>query len=421
MSPARRQAVKTLARQFRSAPNLAVMSVDTSTLDPRDARLAVAIHRTVLQRWLTLEYLLDQHMRKPLRKAEPMMQAILLAGAAQIVFMRKIPAHAAIDESVGLAKQIIRAGAGKLANAVLRKLAEDVVGYEDDAEYVPGRDVLPGVPGVVRLARPLLPEAPDELLAVATSHPVELVRRWKNPELLMHSLQHAPTIVRSDDTPPETLATPHQRAGFYIWRSTHTDLVEYLEAAGRGGRWVQDPTSAAPVAATADMTPKLIIDFCAGRGTKSRQLAHLHPQAKIIATDPDPERFESLKQVPGIEAVSIEQMAQYTGSADLLLLDVPCSNTGVLARRLEARYRFHPGSLASLTQLQREIAEQAAPLLAPGGAVLYATCSIEPEENQQQAEALADRLNRSITRSEQTLPGGAEADYHDGGFFALMV
>jgi 16S rRNA (cytosine967-C5)-methyltransferase len=186
---------------------------------------------------------------------------------------------------------------------------------------------------------------------------------------------------------------------------------------------VQDPTSAAPVAATADLSPppKLIIDFCAGRGTKSRQLAHLHPQAKVIATDPDPERFESLKQVPGIEAVPPKDVATYAGRADLLVLDVPCSNTGVLARRLEARYRYHAGSLASLTALQREIAELAAPLLAPGGAVLYSTCSIEPEENQQQAEALAGRLNRSIRKVESTLPGGSEASYHDGGFFALMA
>lgn len=397
------------------------MSVDTSMLDARDARLAVAIHRTVLQRWLTLEYLLNQHMRKPLSKAEPMMQAILLSGTAQLVFMRKIPVHAAIDESVGLAKQVIRAGAGKLANAVLRKVADEVAEQVDDAEYVPARDVLPGETGVIRLARPLLPEDPAEQLAIATSHPVDLVRRWNDPRLLLHNLQHAPTIVYSDDAPPEDLATPHRRAGFYLWRSTHAALVEYL---GQGsGRWVQDPTSAAPVLATADLSPspKLIVDFCAGRGTKSRQLAHLHPQAKVIATDPDPERFESLKAVPGIEAIAPNKMSDYTGQADLLVLDVPCSNTGVLARRLEARYRFHAGSLESLTQLQRQIAEQAAPLLSSGGAVLYATCSIEIEENQQQAEALAGRFGRSIRKVESTLPGGCETDYHDGGYYALLA
>jgi len=411
-------------------PQLTPQSVDTAGLSARDARLAVAIHRTVLQRYLTLEYLLDQHLKKPLRTCEPMLAAILLSGAAQLVFMDKIPAHAAIDESVQLAKNILRAGAGKLANAVLRRVADDIAGHEPDTTYTPSCDTLPAASGIIRLARPLLPEDEHAQLAIATSHPVDLIQHHASRGLseakpridllnfLLHNLQTAPTIVHSPDAPPADCAAPHEQPGFYLWQGSHTQLVDFLGAAP--GRWVQDPTAAAAAQAARDLPARRIVDFCAGRGTKSRQLKYLHPAAEVIATDPDAERFKQLELVPDITAVAHDAIGQHAGRADLLVLDVPCSNTGVLARRLEARYRFSAASLASVVDLQCEIFREAAGLLAPAGHVLYTTCSIEPEENQQQTERLAAELDAKIIAQHTTLPGGSDTTYHDGGYFALL-
>jgi 16S rRNA (cytosine967-C5)-methyltransferase len=113
------------------------------------------------------------------------------------------------------------------------------------------------------------------------------------------------------------------------------------------------------------------------------------------------------------------------GKADLLVLDVPCSNTGVLPRRVEAAHRMGPASMESLVKLQRSIAESHLPLLKPGGAVLYATCSLEPEENERQAEWLTARLGRVQPTIERLmpegLPGGAATSYRDGAFVALWT
>jgi 16S rRNA (cytosine967-C5)-methyltransferase len=105
---------------------------------------------------------------------------------------------------------------------------------------------------------------------------------------------------------------------------------------------------------------------------------------------------------------------------DLLVLDVPCSNTGVLARRPEARYRFGRRSLESLVELQRQIMRAAMSLAASGGRVLYSTCSMLDEENQQQAVWLAKQWRGRIVAEHLELPSGIGPAYHDGGYFALL-
>lgn len=427
MSPARRQVVKTLARQLKTGRSITALSIDTTDIDPREARLAVAIHRTVLQRFATLEYLIDRHLKKPLRTLEPTLQAVLVSGAAQLFFMDKLPAHAVVDESVKIARQFLRAGAGKMANAVLRRLADLPRHVEQHTTYAPAADRLPLMDGALIFESDLLPATShmDAHLAAATSHSVELVKAWREQHgaaalpLLLHSLVNPPTIVRSPAPPPLDLAEAHERAGFYVWRGTHAALVTFLNAGP--GRWVQDPTSFMPVDATSDLAPGCIIDYCAGRGTKSRQLRFTHPAAQIIATDPDAERFADLAQVPGVTAAHMDAMTMHTGRADLLVLDVPCSNTGVLARRPEARYRFHARSLASLTELQRDIVDRALPLLSTTGMLLYATCSIDPAENQQQVRHTMQTHGLKLIREHLTLPAGVETTYHDGGYFALLA
>jgi hypothetical protein len=109
------------------------------------------------------------------------------------------------------------------------------------------------------------------------------------------------------------------------------------------------------------------------------------------------------------------------GLADLLVLDVPCGNTAVLARRPEARYRFSSRSLKSLVELQRRIAGNAQPLVRPGGHVLYATCSLEPEENRAQAAWMATQLGWNRHRETLLLPEGADHSYRDGGYFSRMT
>ena len=221
----------------------------------------------------------------------------------------------------------------------------------------------------------------------------------------------------------------HRRDGWWCWTGSASDLSELL-GGDRDAR-VQDPGSAEPVAAAAaaGLEPKVIVDLCAGRGTKTRQLATAFPSAEVVATDIDAGRRRDLAALARnhdrIQAVDPGEVTRWFGKADLVVLDVPCTNTGVLPRRPEARYRFTRSRLDSLLELQREIAAGALPLLSPRGAVLYATCSLEPAENARQAEWLRRRGGLAATVERQRFPEGMPGDpasaYLDGGFHSLAV
>jgi 16S rRNA (cytosine967-C5)-methyltransferase len=197
---------------------------------------------------------------------------------------------------------------------------------------------------------------------------------------------------------------------------------------------VQDPSSAGAIRSIADLRPRLIVDLCAGQGTKTRQLAATFPEARILATDIDAERFARLQATfaksSQVEVAPFQRVRDASlMKADLVLLDVPCSNTGVLPRRVEARYRFSAKTTASITEAQRQLIADSIPLLntAPGSkpAILYATCSIEPEENQAQA-AWARQWHRfAISRERLVLPAGGPGDpatgYHDGAYSVLLT
>jgi len=182
------------------------------------------------------------------------------------------------------------------------------------------------------------------------------------------------------------------------------------------------------VQATSQLQPTCIIDVCAGKGTKTKQSAHLHPQARVITSDIDRTRFAALQlacaTLEQITVIEFDQLPTFAGRADLLILDVPCSNTGVLARRPEAKYRFNPASLTDLVHLQQQIITSALPLLAERGCILYSTCSIEPAENEQQSHWISEQFGFHLLNDALTLPTGQPGDsathYRDGGYYALL-
>jgi 16S rRNA (cytosine967-C5)-methyltransferase len=441
---ARAVAARALAHAAESFPHLGPCPLDTAGLDDREARLALAIHRTALQRWLTLEFLLDGFLRQPMHALEAPLRGVLLSAAAQLLFLPRLPAHAVVDESVRLARRQVRPGAAGLVNAVLRRLAPLVCNPVPDQPWSPARDRLPLARGFLPLSEPLLPdpELLDAHLAAATSHPLDLVRHWLaalGPErtmaLCVHDLRTPPTLVAVEPgfsaSSVENIPTPTAAgAGFIVWNGSHDELSRFL--AGDVHRRVQDPAAALAVQATAELAPRRIVDFCAGRGTKTRQLATLHPGTEILAGDPDPQRLADLRTVatclPNVRVLTPAQMRKLgPGTVDLLVLDVPCSNTAVLARRPEARYRFSPATLRSLVRLQRGIVASAKALPAPGGHILYTTCSLEEQENATQARWIAATLHASMVREQLLLPasGHAEIDpyypfYHDGSYHALL-
>ncbi|MBC7834715.1 MAG: hypothetical protein H7Y88_06390 [Phycisphaerales bacterium] len=441
---ARDLALRILAHQARRFPDLAVVELETKGLTPRDGALAVAIYESAVERWLTLSHLVNLYLMKPMSALEPRLAAVLLAGAAQLLMMDRLPAHAVINHAVEWAKQRVRPGAGPMANAVLRKVA--ALRLPDDQggrrpTYTGQRDELPLADGsAIVLAQPVLPESELERLAVASSHPPALLETWgqrMSPHqvraLAMHSLVRPPITLCTAYTLgplPRDLLTPHDSPNHHVFSGPRSALTELLEA--RPDIWVQDAASSTAVESVRTLNPRLIIDLCAGQGTKTRQLEAVFPDARIVATDTDGARRAVLAGVfegnPRVKVLPIEEIkVACVEQADLVLLDVPCSNTGVLARRPEARYRVDQSHLDSVTALQRQIIVDAIPLLAMKprrGMILYSTCSLEPQENQQQVE-WAVKWHRFRSAHEENrmpagAPGGPPTSYCDGAYSVLL-
>ena len=404
-----------------------------SGMSAADRALALAIYRTTIQRWFTVQHLLELHLSKQLRRLEPAMQAVLMSGAAQLVFFDRLPAYAVVDESVRLAHQLVRPNARSMVNAVLRKLDRMLKKVKRVSAWQPDPQLIPlSCGGAIRLSEPVLPPATplDKHLVAATSMPLRLVREWLQrwdeeqvTKLCLQSIQNPPTtvVVESPFQPGayKQSCTPHALDGLVAWTGPAKALPEFL--ALHPARRVQDAASTMAVKSTTDLQPETILDYCAGQGTKTRQLAWQHPKANITATDTHPGRREALRSatasLDNVTVVDPDQagLQRY----DLILLDVPCSNTGVLARRPEARYRYSQQTLGELVKLQREIIEQARNWLTPGGLLLYSTCSIEPPECQKHAKRLV-RQGAELLAEHQQLPQGTGDTYTDGSYHALL-
>jgi len=437
MMDARSVASNRLAAQCRRFPDLDLTPLDTSGLDARDAALAVAIDHAVTRRWLTLVAIIESQLDQAWDHVEAKLQAALLSGSAQLLLLDRLPDHAVINETVEWAKRSIRPKAGGLVNAVLRKVAalrggtapENTVGNSSLAA-----DELPLSDGRVwKLTETVFDENSMNRQAQQTSHSLALISHWSRqfgPEaaarLALHSLVMPPIIVRGIDASDSHCLQPHQQPGYFTFVGDHAELVSLL--AKHPAAIVQDSTSAAPIQATTNLEPSTVFDICAGKGTKTRQLAELHPKARIIATDIDENRLATLRKTfAGHDRVTIidhARLREFDGQADLIVFDVPCTNTGVLARRVEAKYRWSPATIEKLTNVQRQIMADAVPLFAPRCRVLYSTCSIEAAENRAQADWLAKWHGFRLVRDQLTLPSGLPGEpassYTDGGYFALL-
>lgn len=446
ISVARDRAFRAIVGRAKVFPEINTGDLDESGLDSRDGALVHMIVDTVCRHWLTLEFLIDLHCKEPLRDVEHKMQAVLLGGAAQIVYMDRVPVHAAIDTAVEWAKKYVRPGAGGMVNAVLRRVAEMVGAGEDRARrgaWTNQRDELLMRDGsALVLSSPVLPDQITARTAIVTSHPIGLVRRWVSQlgadealRVAAHSLAVPPVTLNSafvraplpDMDGAGMGCTRHATTGCHVAHEPGPWLGEMLSV--RDDVWVQDAASVLAIRSIADLRPKVVADVCAGQGTKTRQLAATFPDAEIWASDPDPARsavlatvFKGSAQVRVVSPLKLAESVR--GKVELALLDVPCSNTGVLARRAEAKYRCGPEQLERLVTLQKEIFEATAGLMAPGSSMLYSTCSLDDGENIEVVEGAARVFEAKLSRANRTLPsgrpGGAAEEYSDGAFSALL-
>lgn len=348
VSPARVAAfeILTLVAAGKGNSDDLLHSAHTAKLSPEDRNLATTLVMGTLRWQIALDARIQSLLQRPdQRLAEPVAIALRL-GAFQLLHLDRIPAHAALNESVELTRQNGNPHAAGMVNAILRRLT---------------REKFPGKP---------LHES-TATFAQRLAHPLWLVERW----VKSYGRAAAIKICEADQAEPAAS----------VLFAPDPDLPHIDD----GSRLVAELAAASAPQATR------LWDACAAPGGKTLILAHRLPQAEIFATDVSPRRLTAmqtrLNQAPYASKVRVEQ-ADATepppsiDNFDLILCDVPCSGTGTLARNPEIRLRLTPADLSRQRARQQKILRAALSRLAPAGRLLYSTCSLEPEECEQVAE-----------------------------------
>lgn len=432
-----------LAEHAAALPDLDHRGLNDSGLSALDGAFAHAVYEAAVSRWITLDTLFRRGLRDSWQRLDPEVVAALIGASAQMIFLDRVPPHAAVDHAVEWVRRSGQDRGAGLVNGVLRRVAE-LRGAEaiKRPTYTGGAEEIPLASGeALVLLREVFPPDPVRRLSLATGHPPDEVAGWVKAHgfdaarrVALHGVTKPPIILtdpaHSSTNPgafPEHPALArHHSPNHRLFIAHAAELGAFLRE--HPTLIVQDPASSRPVASlVGHISPRTILDLCAGRGTKTRQLAALFPDAIVVATDIDNERRGSLSAAfSGNDRVRIVGHAEALNSTyDLILLDVPCSNSGTLARRPEARVRLSMAQVERLTALQRDLLKAGAAHLEPGGTLLYATCSIDPRENADMARAASKHLALKLLAEELTLPAGIPGDepaaYHDGSYFARLT
>ena len=413
-----------------------------NALSPADRRLVTQLVYGVLRRRGTLRALLEPFVNRPAHKVESWLWDALYLGACQLALLTHVPAHAAVHETVELAVRFGRPGARGFLNGVLRRLSELMTEERTDTTAA---DALPLERGEYRrLRRPVLPDPssqPLEYIAASFGLPEWLVRRWlarygveecqrlgfwfAGPGRL--SLRSNPLRIERD-----RLLTALREAGYDVNAGEHPQAIVLHEAGpirdlpGYAEGWfsVQDESAMHVATSLVPEPGEMVLDLCAAPGGKTTHLAELMGNAgRILACDEDERRLQTIGTLAQRLVITIIETRRLEGEDalaerfDRVLVDVPCSNTGVLGKRPEARWRLRPSDLSQLVALQTRLLRQACQHVRLGGVVVYSTCSIEPEENRGVVEAvLADRPAVQIEAAQDAIPGKPA----DGGFWARL-
>jgi 16S rRNA (cytosine967-C5)-methyltransferase len=403
VSAARLAAFEILLRVERddSYANELLHSAALKNLSARDHALTTELVMGVL-RWRSL---LDQHIARTssqkLNRLDDQVRAALRLGAYQLRFLSRVPARAAIYESVELVKLAGKRSAGSLVNAVLRKIAHDKAcnGLGDIAV------------------------APDaKTLADSAAHPLWLIERW----IEQYGFENARQICTYDQTIPKTLIHIFdQRAGEELVaqgvqttagkllasaRSVISGDVTRTSASREGRLSIQDEASqlVAMIAARDGNHGGTALDCCAAPGSKTRLIAYQAPSATVVAADIHFHRARLLRglvRLPNVRVVVADaRHLPFSPTFGSILADVPCSGTGTLARNPEIKWRLKSGDLDDLQARQMAILKSALERLRGGGRLVYSTCSLEKEESEAVVEAvLGKRSNFELVNMETEL------------------
>ncbi len=377
-----------------------------------NAALATEITFGVLRWRRLLDFILDRQLKKPVARLDLAVAIALRIGLYQLRFLARVPASAAVNESVELVKRARKASASTLVNAVLRRASAE-------AAKNPGGPIAALVDVLLDLRLPLA-----ERLGILHSHPTWLVERWlaaydettalpgtaeSRTVALLEANNRAPHLscALHDSARNEEIFAALKKAGLRIEPgsllasafSVSGGSPARTEAFRDGLLSIQDEASQAIPLLLDVHTGDRVLDLCAAPGGKTPPLVRAAgTRGIVVAGDRHAHRLRAMRiqferlALPDVRIVELDaaHALPFGKQFDRILVDAPCSGTGTLARHPEIRWRLRPEQLSEFHKLQVEMLSSALKQLAPGGRLVYSTCSMEPEENEQVvAEALA--------------------------------
>ncbi len=391
-----------------TADALLTKALDAAQLSGRDHDLAFELVRGVFRWRGRLDWQLASLVHRPLDDLHPPILWTLRLGLYQLEHLDRVPAHAAVATSVDLAKRYGHRGSASLVNAVLRAAPTKLA----------------------RLQEPDAAADPAGHLAARTSHPRWILERWLARYGFAATLRLA---ARGTERPALTLrpagdrasaadlladlrgAGVHAEPGLIVPETIrlpdgwHPHVREILEA---GLARVQDESAALVALVARPHAGASILDVCAAPGGKALAVAQLCGDAFAVAADASRERLKRLEvtrrrtEHKGVHLLVADGRRPATrGGFSRVLVDAPCTNTGVFGRRPDAKWRRTPEDLVRLARLQGELLDASRGQVGPGGLLVYSTCSLEPEENDDVIQGYLDRHpSDSLVPASEVMP-----------------
>jgi 16S rRNA (cytosine967-C5)-methyltransferase len=420
--------IDVLAQRARGdfVEDLLEQALARARLSDVDRRLCQELVYGIVRWQATLDWLIARKTAN--RTQKPALQNLLQLGLYQIFWLNRIPNHAAVHETVDLAKTRGFGPQAGFVNALLRGYLRELAATKQ-----------------------ALAELKVKQPHLGYSHPQWLVARWENglgPQQLLRLLEW-------NNTPPKTFArinTLKADPGKLLtqWRDENVEYdfvcrdwlqenlvfelkshppLDALPSFKQGMFYVQDPSTLLAVQQLGPRPGETVLDLCAAPGGKLTYIAQLmQNQGRLIAHETTADRLRLVHEncarlgVSCVQAISASETTQTAGTSarfDRVLIDAPCSNTGVMRRRVDLRWRIRPEEIERLSTMQLDLLKAGAGLVKPRGTVVYSTCSLEPEEN---GKLVADFLKVApAMRLESERELHPSRDGVDGAYVARLV
>jgi len=460
-------------RGFDPAHDYAGRMLDRVLDQTEEKQRATDLVLNAIRNRCALDSVIATFSGRPIARIDAKLLSILRVAACELVYNPATPVYSIVDEAV---KNVGATGGKKqsgFVNAVLRQIARHIANRQaDPAGTNPRRALLQTAESVCEFDTDFLPDptaSPAAWLSESFSLPAWLVGEWldefgtertkdiclacnRRPSVYLRVNPLRTTVenvlarfqdadvraepVRSDAVrryPDMPLRAHYEQAESgsvaNMIRISGPHSVTQLPGFSEGLFAVQDLSASHAVRVLDPQPGWSILDLCSAPGTKTMQIAELsRDDAKITATDIDPARLERVRENVArlnLKSVTIVPHAQLepgtTGPFDAVLLDAPCSNTGVLARRVEARFRVTAQAVRDISETQKQLLEKAAGLVKPNGRICYSTCSIQRRENRGTIQGfLACHCEFELVSESLLLPASGPFD-HDGAYVALLI